>query len=85
MKSNVVKTFRPRSNTAERILDFIVSYKRAHDGNSPTVDEIGQGVGLTSKNTVWVHLRNLELANKIERGHGSRMISVIGGAWTLQA
>lgn len=69
--------------TAKRIFDFIVTFKRTHDGNSPTVDEIGQGVGLASKNTVWVHLRNLEHKGMIERGRGSRMISVIGGAWTL--
>lgn len=42
--------------TRKKIYDFIVSYMQEH-GYSPTVREIGDGVGLKSTNTVWHHLR----------------------------
>lgn len=51
--------------TRKKIYDFIVSYMQEH-GYSPTVREIGDGVGLKSTNTVWNHLRKMFDSGMIE-------------------
>jgi len=71
--------------TSQKVFDFIVQFKREHDGVAPTVQEIGKALGLSSKSVVWGHLLQLEMQGKIKRGRGSRMITVNGGAWTLQS
>lgn len=44
--------------TRKRILAFIIRYLEEH-GYPPTVSEIGEGVGLSSKSTVHTHLKKM--------------------------
>lgn len=66
----------------KRIFEFIVDYKRAHDGNSPTSREIVEGAGISSTSVVHYHLGALEREGKIRLGDSkSRRIEVVGGEW----
>ncbi|MFH0794419.1 MAG: repressor LexA, partial [bacterium] len=49
-----------------QILDFIKDFIAAK-GYSPSLEEIGAGVGLSSLATVHVHLRNIEKKGLIRR------------------
>lgn len=69
---------------AIRIFKFIIAYKRNHDGNSPTIREIGRACGVSSTSMVRFYLDALTLAGKIEMAGGpgsSRSILVKGGKW----
>ena len=44
--------------TRERILEFIICYIQDH-GYSPSYQEIGEGVGLKSKNSTHCHIMKL--------------------------
>lgn len=71
----------PRAVTEKqvRVLDFIRDYI-AETRYPPTVDEIGQGLKIGSKNTVFQYLARLERLGYIEREFGkARSIRVIGG------
>lgn len=71
------------NSTTYRIFDFIVSYKRRHDGVSPTVEEIGNAVNLV-KSSAYYHLLMLRDIEKIRFTPGqSRSIEVIGGEWRI--
>jgi len=68
----------------ERLMQFIVDYKTAHDGNSPTYREMMAATGLTTTSMVAYHLEKLEQAGLIERPQqvgNSRVIEVVGGEW----
>lgn len=66
----------------ERIYQFVLEYKAAHDGNSPTVREIASGCGLKSLSSVFGHLHNLCKLGQIQIDDtGSRNIKVVGGRW----
>lgn len=69
----------------EEVLRFVVDYKRGHDGNSPSVREIQEGLGWDSTSTVAAALRRLEQAGKVRlTGYpGTRGIEVVGGRWDL--
>lgn len=68
-----------------RIFNFIVAYKSAHDGNSPTSREIMDGANISSTSVVHYHLRKLEVQGKIWiDGNKARRIEVIGGKWTYE-
>jgi repressor LexA len=63
-----------RKRILEAIVQFMLDYEYP-----PTVEEIGDMVGLRSKNTVWTHLRKLEEDGEIEIRSGSpRAIRVKG-------
>lgn len=67
------------------IFDFIVQYKQEHDGNSPTIREIGDAVGLRSSSTVNYYLQRLVKEKKIYIADNlSRSIEVIGGSWAFE-
>jgi hypothetical protein len=72
------------SETTERVFRYVVEFKRAHDGISPTVREIAVGVGIGST-TVAHHLRVLQRARRIRAmGFGfSRGMIVPGGRWVI--
>jgi SOS-response transcriptional repressor LexA len=75
----------PKHNPAA-VLAFIVAYKSAHDGNSPSVREIGEAVGISSSSVVTHILGNLERAGAITRtGEAARAIVVTGGQWSMTA
>lgn len=67
------------------VLKFIVQYKIAHDGNSPSLDEISDGLGWNSKSTVHRMLSLLESEGLIMRGDGARSIEVSGGRYYVIA
>ncbi|MGA2504236.1 MAG: hypothetical protein ABSG01_09120 [Anaerolineales bacterium] len=74
-----------------RVFAFIVSYKQNHDGNSPTIREIGEAVGVNSTSLVLFYLNKLEKQGRIRRPEpkiGERFaanIEVIGGKWDAPA
>lgn len=76
---------RPRLTLAQRtLLDFIITFKRAHDGCAPTVREICEALHLSTTSSVRLHLDALERHGLIRCGAKSqaRMIEVIGATWT---
>ncbi len=76
-----------RQHDPEEIYRFIVAFKQAHDGNSPTLREIGAGCAISSTSVVVYHLGLLAKAGRIrlcrEDRSRARRIEVVGGAWTL--
>ena len=73
------------SPVATSMLAFILEYKRQHDGNSPSMREIGKAVGLASHNTVYYYLGFLEKDGLIKREKTHpRSIEVIGGSWRME-
>ena len=70
------------SDRQQRMYDFIVAYKAAHDGRSPTIREIGDACDISSTSVVNYNLAGLARAGFIARPAGeSRAITVRGGAW----
>jgi hypothetical protein len=71
-----------------RIFAFIVSYKKSHDGNSPTFREIGGACGIGSTSMMLFYLNKLVKQGLIRRPEpeiGKRFatrIEVIGGKWS---
>jgi SOS-response transcriptional repressor LexA len=68
----------------EKLFEFILEYKTAHDGNSPTYREMMAATGLTTTSMVAWHLEKLEAEGRIERPQqvgNSRVIEVVGGEW----
>jgi predicted transcriptional regulator len=76
-RGNRMKDDNPR--TRERVFEFIIDYKRIHDGLAPGIKEIAKGCVL-SVSTVKYHLLRLENEDRI-RIVGRRAIEVIGGVW----
>lgn len=62
-----------------QIYEFILDYKRAHDGNSPSIREIQDGVGISSPSVVNHHLQRLVKLDAIEIHNGR--IQTRGGMW----
>lgn len=52
----------------EDILNIIVDFIRDH-GYPPTVEEIGNMVGLKSKNSTWNHLKQMFSTGMLETDH----------------
>lgn len=70
------------------MLDFIIRYKKEHDGNSPTYREIMRATGISSTSVVAYHLERLEQNGVIRRPQqvgNSRMIEIVGGRWIAPA
>jgi DNA-binding MarR family transcriptional regulator len=67
-----------------QIYQYIVEYKRTHNGNSPSVRELSVSFNL-STSVIHDHLARLEAIGLIERGAKgeSRMINVVGSKWVL--
>ena len=65
------------------IYRFIERFKAKHDGNGPTIRQIGAAVGdetgPVSTSVVLHHLKMLEKAERIVRGEGG--IEIVGGRW----
>jgi SOS-response transcriptional repressor LexA len=62
------------------IYNFLVAYKTAHDGNSPSIREICEATGFASTSHVAYILTQLERHGKI-KVTGVRQIAVVGGEW----
>jgi SOS-response transcriptional repressor LexA len=67
----------------EDVFLFIVSYKKRHDGISPTVREISDECNIPSTSHVNRILSKLQDAGRIEMATGgkSRAIQVVGARW----
>lgn len=72
---------RRQAHKTEDVYLFVVRYKRQHDGNSPSVREIGRACHLPSTSHVHYYLVRLEVEGRI-RMLGTRSIEVVGGRWT---
>ena len=72
--------------TRQNIYNYILRFKRRHNGNSPSIREMADAFGL-STSVVSAHLGRLEAIGLIERSSKGecRMISVVGGTWTPPA
>lgn len=70
----------------DEIFRAIVAYKREHDGNSPSVQELADLCGISSKSVMVYNLRRLERAGRVRlvSARRSRSIEVVGGGWTYQ-
>jgi SOS-response transcriptional repressor LexA len=69
-------------HAAADVLAAIIAYKRAHDGRSPAVREIGAACGITSTSVIHRLLRELASEGRIRIPGGvNRGIEVAGGAW----
>lgn len=80
--------WRMRMNTnnemREDVYQFIVRFKRAHDGNSPSMDMIAAAL-YVGKTTAYYHVRMLEKEGRLRRTDGvKRSIEVVGGRWELE-
>lgn len=67
--------------TTEKVYRYIIDYKQAHDGLSPTVREIADACDISSTSVVNYNLDKLEAAGKIRRAYGLSGIQVAGGRW----
>ncbi len=75
----------PRRHDLEDMFRFIVAFKRAHDGNSPTLREIGAACGIPTTSVTAYNLQRLESMGRIHLGQdksSARRIHVVGGVWT---
>jgi SOS-response transcriptional repressor LexA len=65
-----------------QIYDYIVAFKKAHDGNSPTIREIGDAVGVSSTSQANHYLDVMVKLGMITRDGKFRMIGIPGGVWS---
>ncbi len=68
----------------DAVLSYIIAYKTANDGNSPTIREIMTGCRVSSSSMVFYILRDLQDARKIRMQEGSRGIIIPGGKWSVE-
>lgn len=68
-------------DTREKVFDFIVSYKQAHDGLAPSYTEIMAACEIKSRAHVHFVLNALHDDGIINKGDGYRNLSVPGGRW----
>jgi hypothetical protein len=70
------------SQLRDTIFNFVVEFKRTHDGLGPRLREIADHVNL-SESTVKYHLMIMEIEGRIRFLHRPG-IEVVGGAWDLR-
>lgn len=67
---------------ADKVFDIIVAYKRTHNGNSPSIREIGEAMGIGSTSLIFTYLTHLREEGRIEYDPViSRSITVVGSEW----
>ena len=74
--------------STQRVLEFVIEYKRTHDGNSPSTRQILTATFLASTSTVNYHLTQLVKMGRIRTfalDKQSRSIEVVGGKWSYDA
>lgn len=80
------ENMRHSRHSDQSILDYIIAYKQANDGNSPTVREIAMAFA-ASTSVIGYHLRRMRLSGEIyTTSYGmSRNLCVTGGRWAIYA
>jgi len=68
-------------HSPESLLKWIVLYKEAHDGDSPSIREIQDALGISSTSVVEYLLKKLAGDGKIRREPNRKSIEVVGGEW----
>lgn len=69
----------------EAILAFIIQFKRANDGASPTLREICEACNIASISTAHYHLQALSDAGRIQIDYATnRNIRIPGGEWVYR-
>ena len=66
----------------DTVLRYIIEYKQAHQGASPTLREIQHECGLSSTSMVRHYLHKLEKDTAVEV-HGVKDIRVNGAEWRM--
>lgn len=76
-----------RLYSREKILAFIIRYKKQHDGNSPTLREIMDACDISSTSVASYALRNLVDEGRIRLScdGAARRMEVVGGRWVYEA
>ncbi len=70
------------SERHEAAYQFILAYKAEHDGNSPSMRQVGAAIGVESSSLMDYYLTGLEKAGLIIRPtNEARGIIVVGGQW----
>lgn len=65
------------------VFDFVVEFKHKHDGNSPTLREICDGLQISSTSMAHRALADLHKQGRIRVDTSrARGIIVVGGRWT---
>jgi len=72
-----------RQGRLNEVLNYIIGFKRNHDGCSPSIRQIVASTVYSSTSSVHYALERLEKQKKITLTHTgeSRQIMVIGGKW----
>ena len=73
-----------RKHDYNAVYRYIVDYKRAHDGNSPTMRELARHFGLST--SIVKHILETLAAEGLLRKSAdnvSRAYEVVGGSWTM--
>lgn len=68
-----------------KVMNFLIEYKKEHDGNSPDLRTIMRECDISSLSVVKYMLEKLEAEGKIRlpRKYRSRGIEIVGGQWTF--
>lgn len=74
---------RPRVVDYDKVVEFIIKFKREHDGVGPTLREIMPEVGVRSVSAMAGILDALVKEGRIILGPSARMIFIPGGQWIL--
>lgn len=72
----------PIKHSRKAVLDYIITYKREHDGNSPSLRQMMTACRVTSTSNMSYILADLQKGGQIVVNPGSRGIEVIGGRWS---
>ena len=78
----------PRIYSLDHVFNWLIEYKRAHDGNSPAMREMMRAFDISNTSVANSILNRLERDGRIRRAGkigAARSIEVVGGQWTLIA
>lgn len=76
------------TDAARKVFEYIVGYKRRHQGNTPNLRQIAQACKISGPSVAFYHLTQLKLLGKVivTSGRGEPLeIEVPGGEWRYEA
>lgn len=66
------------------VFGFIVSHKKTHNGNSPSLRDIVENTRSASTSTAYKSIRKLELGGYLKLDNNkARNITIRGGVWSI--